>query len=203
MIELVPMAYRLASELEGKKDGLAGFADPSKATKKTQSASVTGTNATVDEDEEHDAVLYRLETLGYRVGQGMVERFSANRPHFTDPLDAIKFLCKDLWTILFRKQIDNLKTNHRGVFVLTDLQFRPFARMSVVPSEVSSKALAQGGPVMSAKEAAVVRAQPYLWFPCGVIRGALAAMGVNASVQAESNGLPAAVFQIKSLNVKQ
>ena len=25
----------------------------------------------------------------------------------------IKFLCKDLWTILFRKQIDNLKTNHR------------------------------------------------------------------------------------------
>jgi len=28
-------------------------------------------------------------------------------------MDVIKFLCKDLWTILFRKQIDNLKTNHR------------------------------------------------------------------------------------------
>ena len=30
-----------------------------------------------------------------------------------DTLDVIKFLCKDMWTLLFRKQIDNLKTNHR------------------------------------------------------------------------------------------
>ena len=40
-------------------------------------------------------------------------RFSRDRPRFTDTMDVIKFLCKDLWTILFRKQIDNLKTNHR------------------------------------------------------------------------------------------
>ncbi len=40
-------------------------------------------------------------------------RFSRDRPRFTDNLDVIKFLCKDLWTILFKKQIDNLKTNHR------------------------------------------------------------------------------------------
>lgn len=40
-------------------------------------------------------------------------RFSRDRPRFNDNLDVIKFLCKDLWTILFRKQIDNLKTNHR------------------------------------------------------------------------------------------
>lgn len=43
----------------------------------------------------------------------------------------IKFLCKDLWTLLFRKQIDNLKTNHRGTFVLTDARFPHLARMSV------------------------------------------------------------------------
>lgn len=29
----------------------------------------------------------------------------------------IKFLCKDLWTLVFRKQIDNLKTNHRVRFI--------------------------------------------------------------------------------------
>jgi trafficking protein particle complex subunit 6 len=39
----------------------------------------------------------------------------------------------------------------------------------------------------------------FLWFPCGVIRGALAAMGINATVQAESSELPGATFQIKSL----
>lgn len=60
-----------------------------------------------------------------------------------DTLDVIKFCCKDLWTIVFRKQIDNLKTNHRGVYVLTDNAFRPFARMST-----------------EAGGAAVIRAQP-------------------------------------------
>jgi len=42
-----------------------------------------------------------------------VIRFSRDRPRFTDTLDVIKFLCKDLWTLVFRKQVDNLKTNHR------------------------------------------------------------------------------------------
>lgn len=58
-------------------------------------------------------------------------RFSANTPRPNQPLDMIKFLCKDLWTLVFRKQIDNLKTNHRGTFVLTDARFPPLARMSV------------------------------------------------------------------------
>jgi hypothetical protein len=40
-------------------------------------------------------------------------RFSRDKARFADTLDVIKFLCKDLWTIVFRKQIDNLKTNHR------------------------------------------------------------------------------------------
>lgn len=142
----------------------------------------TGTGRKMDEDEERDAVFFRLESLGYRVGQGLVERFSRDRPRFTDTLDVIKFLCKDLWMLVFRKQIDNLKTNHRGVYVLTDNSFKPFSRMSTVA----------GGQ-------AVVRAQPFLWFPCGIIRGALAAMGIIATVQAETSELPGATFQIKSL----
>lgn len=32
---------------------------------------------------------------------------------------------------MFKKQIDNLKTNHRGIFVLTDNRFQPLSRMSV------------------------------------------------------------------------
>lgn len=139
----------------------------------------------MDEDEERDAVFYRLETQGYRVGQGLVERFSKDRPRLNDTLDVIKFICKDLWTLVFRKQVDNLKTNHRGVYVLTDNSFRPFAKMS---SEAGGQA--------------VMRAEPFLWFPCGIVRGALAAMGVNATVQAETTELPGAVFQIKTVAAK-
>ncbi|KAL2428857.1 Trafficking protein particle complex subunit 6B [Exophiala dermatitidis] len=132
-----------------------------------------------------DGVYVRLERLGFRVGQGLSERFSRDRPRFTDQLDVIKFLCKDLWTVVFKKQIDNLKTNHRGVFVLTDTRFRPFARMSMAnPAE------------------AIVRAQPHLFFPCGIIRGVLSSLGIKATVQAETTELPSATFQIKTIPAK-
>ncbi|KAH8782807.1 BET3 family protein [Diaporthe sp. PMI_573] len=184
LIELVPMAYRVTNELEASASSAqGGTSAAAAATEKDVSSAAP--RAAMDEEEERDAVFYRLETLGYRVGQGLVERFSRDRPRFNDTLDVIKFLCKDLWMLVFRKQIDNLKTNHRGVYVLTDNAFRPFARMSTE---------AGGG--------AVQRAEPFLWFPCGVVRGALAAMGVNATVQAETSELPGAVFQIKTVPTK-
>ncbi|KAI9865013.1 MAG: Trafficking protein particle complex subunit 33 [Vezdaea acicularis] len=154
------MAYRLANELSLSETKL-------------------------DDDEEREAAFYRLEMLGYRVGQGLAERFSRDRPRLTDTLDVIKFLCKDLWTLVFRKQIDNLKTNYRGVYVLTDNTFRPFSRMSTEA----------GGQ-------AIIKAQPFLWFPCGIIRGALASMSINATVHAETSQLPSATFQIKTINTK-
>ncbi|KAH6627678.1 transport protein particle component [Chaetomium tenue] len=139
----------------------------------------------MDEEDERGAVFWRLERIGYRVGQGLAERFSRDRPRFNDTLDVIKFLCKDIWTLVFRKQVDNLKTNHRGVYVLTDNAFRPFARMS---AETSSQTL--------------IRAQPFLWFPCGIIRGALAGLGINATVHAETTQMPTAIFQIKTVPAK-
>ncbi|KAI4185542.1 MAG: hypothetical protein L6R41_004050 [Letrouitia leprolyta] len=156
---MVPLAHRLAAQ-------------------STVARNVT--SKIPDEEEQNEATFRKLDALGYRVGQGLAERFSRDRPRFTDTLDTIKFLCKDIWTLVFRKQIDNLKTNHRGIYVLTDHSFRPFARMS-----------------MSSRTEAVLRAQPFLWFPCGVIRGALASMGINAAVQGETTQLPGATYQIK------
>ncbi|KAH8170751.1 transport protein particle (TRAPP) component domain-containing protein [Sarocladium implicatum] len=169
LIELVPLAHRVTSERDSGALLASGAAEGDAG----------------QDDEEADAVHHRLETQGYRVGQGLVERFSRDRPRFNDTLDVIKFLCKDLWSLVFGKNIDNLKTNHRGVYVLTDNHFRPFARMSTEA----------GGQ-------AVVRAQPFLSFPCGVVRGALAALGIVATVHAETSELPGAVFQIKTIPVK-
>lgn len=69
----------------------------------------------------------------------------------------------------------------QGVYVLTDNSFRPLSKMSTEP----------GGN-------GVLRAQPYLWFPCGVLRGALANMGIEATVHAECTELPGAVFKIET-----
>ncbi|KAL1302481.1 hypothetical protein AAFC00_002872 [Neodothiora populina] len=144
-----------------------------------------------DDEEAREAVFHRLDALGYRVGQGLVERFSAQSPRPNAPLDMIKFLCKDLWTLVFRKQIDNLKTNHRGTFVLTDSRFPPLSRMSV-----------DRGRGARGLEEALGRAQAFLWFPCGIIRGALSGFGLNVTVQAETSDLKSAVFQIRTVGSK-
>jgi len=148
----------------------------------TEREAVGGKDKTqkIDEEELKEAMFYRLERLGYRVGLGLVERcvcaatpchkfvnplvsfqrcrtillltncysLTANMPlpSRTDPLDTIKFLCKDLWTAVFRKQIDNLKTNHRGVFVLTDNRFEPLKRCSLEAGK-AEEARNRAGPV--------------------------------------------------------
>ena len=36
-----------------------------------------------------------------------------DRPRLQDTLERVKFVCKELWTVVWDKQIDNLRTNHR------------------------------------------------------------------------------------------
>lgn len=107
--EIVPMTERLAS---APRDG--------------QMIGVEAVGGDPSADDRRD----RLESLGYRVGQGLAERFAKDKPRFTDHLEVIKFLCKDLWTLLFRKQIDNLKTNHRVSEASAILQLRLQRRLA-------------------------------------------------------------------------
>ncbi|KAI9347788.1 NO signaling/Golgi transport ligand-binding domain-containing protein [Zopfochytrium polystomum] len=132
-------------------------------------------------NSDKEAAYFKLETLGYRVGMAIAERATKDRPRFADNLEIVKFICKDFWIAVFRKQVDNLKTNHRGVYVLTDNNFRWFSRMSAdgPPSETSKLAFA------------------HLAFPCGLIRGALANLGVVSVVIAEVSNIPQCTFQIK------
>ena len=62
LIELVPMAFRLADEVSVKQ------------TAGASGNSYGNTSNNADEDEKRDAAFRKLEALGYRVGQGMVER---------------------------------------------------------------------------------------------------------------------------------
>jgi hypothetical protein len=55
---------------------------------------------------------------------------------------------------------------------------------------------------MASGAEAVARAQVHLFFPCGIIRGVLSSLGIKATVQAETNELPGATFQIKTNQAK-
>ncbi|KAI9335935.1 BET3 family protein [Obelidium mucronatum] len=142
--------------------------------------SLTLTPAETSSDEDREAAYFKLESLGFRVGLGLAEKATRDRPRFSDNLDIVKFICKDFWLTVFNKQIDNLKTNHRGVYVLTDNNFKWFQRMAGA----------------SAAETAQL-AFPHAAFPCGLIRGALSSLGVSSVVLAEVSALPQCTFQIK------
>nr|XP_033808113.1 trafficking protein particle complex subunit 6B isoform X2 [Geotrypetes seraphini] len=81
-------------------------------------------------EAENGRCITKLENMGFRVGQGLIERFTKDTARFKDELDIMKFICKDFWTTVFKKQIDNLRTNHQGIYVLQDNKFRLLTQIS-------------------------------------------------------------------------
>ena len=75
--------------------------------------------------------------------------------------------------------MDKLQTNHRGVFVLSDFKFRWLDRYSF--DDPASKQAASN----------------MLYFPCGIIRGALANIGLSAIVTADILTLPGCSFNVR------
>jgi len=120
----------------------------------------------------------RLELLGFNTGYRFIERLAKDYPKFKDELDLLKFICKDFWVAVFRKQIDNLRTNHQGVYVLQDNSFRFLSKAS--------------------QDRQYLEASPkFVAFTCGLVRGSLANLGVNTVVTAEVTSMPACKFQVQ------
>jgi hypothetical protein len=163
----------------------------------------TGTTGGVQEEEEAMTVAAemaaaKLERMGYATGYRLCERLAQNKTWNVataavgqDPaaataaqqLEAVKFLCKEVWMQVFNKQIDKLQTNHRGVFVLRDLELTWLTRF----------------PVQT--EQSRVTAVRYLAFPCGIVRGCLANLGIPSVVScdflADGATMAACSFNIK------
>eukprot|EP00899_Mesostigma_viride_P021306 jgi/Mesvir1/29177/Mv20966-RA.1 len=127
--------------------------------------------------------------------------YSKDRPRFGDHLDVIKFLCKEVWAELFKKQVDNLRTDNHGRYVLQDNTFRWLGHVSMNSAPAAGPmADRAGGPVgdpsLSGSGSAASDVVPYLFFPCGIIRGALTSLGVPCTVSSEVTALPACSFTI-------
>ena len=66
-----------------------------------------------EEKPTKELVVKKLEEMGHRIGERLVERISRDTPRFKNELDAVIFICKTFWLHAFNKQVDNLKTNHQ------------------------------------------------------------------------------------------
>jgi len=127
---------------------------------------------------ERVKALSDVESIGFSSGYRLIEKITREHPKFKDELELMKFICKDYWMCVFRKQIDNLRTNHQGVYVLQDKSFKYLQSIS------ASKQYFENSSV-------------FLIFTCGLIRGSLANLGVKSVVTTEVASLPAVKFQIQ------
>eukprot|EP00761_Pharyngomonas_kirbyi_P002489 gb/GECH01002493.1/.p1 GENE.gb/GECH01002493.1/~~gb/GECH01002493.1/.p1 ORF type:complete len:172 (+),score=29.61 gb/GECH01002493.1/:1-516(+) len=116
--------------------------------------------------EERDAHL-KLENMGFQVGLRLGERLSLrlnlDRTRLGKTVDIIKFICKEFWTELFQRQVNNLRTNHRGIYMLLDNEFQ-WLQYNSAPNMTSSQL------------------EKYVMFPSGIIRGALSSLGIESTV---------------------
>lgn len=145
----------------------------------SKTAAVTRPNLMCDDPKKQGELnVTKLEQVGFVTGQKFAEKLTKDYSRFKDELDIIKFICKEFWNALFGKQIDNLRTNHQGVYVLLDQRFKFISRIS------NSKQFNEQIP-------------RYVAFTCGMTRGALSNLGLEAVVTAELLTAPAIKFQLQ------
>lgn len=132
-----------------------------------------------------EAAIRQLETVGFTTGTRLVTRLMGTRFPIIAERNAMKFVCKELWVSLFRKPANRLQTDRRGNYIIQDTCFRWLEHFSPPPDGQANTEL---------HETALL----HLAFPCGIIRGALLAIGVECSVLAEISvsTLPACSFTV-------
>ena len=60
-------------------------------------------------------VMPRLERIGYDVGYRLVESIvEKHKFNSREPVDLVKFICKEFWEELFGKKMDKLQANNKG-----------------------------------------------------------------------------------------
>lgn len=191
--ETVPLSIRVAHKL-GHQQKSATELEETTIDKPLLDAvpdDLPGTVGIYDAPElGSDEVLVRLELYGYQVGLLLAEVLLYKNNHIAhtttkidDILDIMKFVCRDVWKTVYGKQMDNLRTNHRGTFVLVDTLHR----------------LIQGMNLPKGIHDTTTKAETYLWFPCGLIRGVLTSFSIEATVTAEITQFPAVTFNILTL----
>ncbi|XP_072494696.1 trafficking protein particle complex subunit 6B-like [Notamacropus eugenii] len=80
---------------------------------------VTGIYKATNQGEvENERHITKPENTGFSVEQGLIESFTKDTERFKNVLDIMKFICKDFWTTVFKKQVDNLRIYHQGIHYL-------------------------------------------------------------------------------------
>jgi hypothetical protein len=182
--ELVPLAIRSTRDSKQIQEQVIESLIPQIQIKDEDTGDVTIFESELLNSED---VNHKIEQYGYSVGlrlsEVLIYKDSQNEIlKNLELLSIMKFICRDVWKVIYQKQMDNLRTNHRGTFVLIDNGFKMFQRFDS-PTD---------------QEDTMKKSKPYLWIPCGIIRGVLKSFGVDSLVTPEVTKYPAVSFNIQT-----
>ncbi|KAM9926970.1 hypothetical protein OXX59_002853 [Metschnikowia pulcherrima] len=188
--EIVPASVRVTQKLAETENGEFTRDSDAQTRINTQLSDIVddtpGKVAIFDSESlNSEDVQLRVEGYGYDLGLRLTEVLmykAATKSKIVDVLEIMKFICRDVWRCLYGKQMDNLRTNHRGTFVLIDNKYKVIAGFS---SE-------------NGKADVVAKARTYTYLPCGIIRGILSSFGIDAYVSADNSQFPAVSFNIQT-----
>lgn len=188
--EIIPLSTHVEDQLEASSvlqdTGVGAKGLPGSVEKLTlQETNAPPTNELIyklsllaDEDEnKYNNVLKRIRDIGIKLGSRLTNLlvFTNNvNLNFKemDLLLIMKFICRDVWKQLFGKQIDNLKTNHRGTFYLIDYDYTLFQDFCIETNTIPSQL---NEDMILTKELKLV--EPFLELPVGIIKGVLLSLG--------------------------
>jgi hypothetical protein len=150
---------------------------------------------------------HALEGLGHGVGIRLIERMLFNKPlRILASHQAMALIAGEMWPIAFEKRPESLKCrNKEGSFTLRDEEFRWLRGTNFKPSAVRATQMeylpqhgfnidpaAEGATTTSEKGGAgkprELGPNDYVFYACGILRGAMEALGfprstVHASVE--------------------
>ena len=126
-----------------------------------------------------------IENFGFQCGSKILLLVSMNhRVLFKESIDYIKNIAIEVWSYVFRTSIEKVKTEYGGRH---DLYVKQFEWISVLSNQD-----------MKGQEY-LDKIALYLAYICGILRGALMAMGVESQVEAEQK----AEFYVFSINLNK
>ncbi|KFG29274.1 transport protein particle (trapp) component, bet3 protein [Toxoplasma gondii TgCatPRC2] len=154
-----------------------------------------------------------LEAAGFQIGVRLLERLSLRlSTRMWEQRECLKFVCKDLWQVLFQKQADRLQTNRRGGYVIQDHDLPWLRRLrpadakdllagctytGVPATRADGRERLEGVDAAGAVAALCQEPLVHVSLLSGIIRGALANMGLSCTVTADAAASPCCSFQIR------
>ncbi|CCH47147.1 Transport protein particle [Wickerhamomyces ciferrii] len=187
MNEIVPLAIRTTEEQSNPIDQPTN--DESELIKKLDISPITAGGVEIFDSEyiQSEDVYYKVEqygfSIGIRISEILIYKNSNNEIlKNLELLNIMKFICRDVWKLIYGKQMDNLRTNHKGTFVLIDNSFKIFNNYDS-PIDLNDT---------------ILKSKPYLYIPTGIIRGVLKSFGVESIVTPEITKFPSVSFNIQT-----